>query len=597
MLKSAKHNTLMKTATTFSKNTITYVLLIMFFSFFLSVYPAIAATCCGCTNPNASDPKAIICIQTNLSDCPSLKTDKDSSEDVKKLNCTDPPLTPAQCQKIPQGVCASGPSSQITYFIPSDIPATKPVPPTVETKPPTLGIKIPGLVFTSKIPAVGGSMTIPWLAQYISAMQKYLIGISMTAAAIMLVYGGFLYILGTTGMQISSGKAIMIDAVIGLVLVLGAYTILATINPATIQPQMITLQIITPDYSQPMSAGRDAIQTLKEAGITKRQTVAGVTIGPTNLKIPTDCPGRSKSYKEPEGQRFATFGKQTLPKSNYALECKGRVLDQKTINYYLKFQEETGIPASVTMAQMVFEAGICSVFALADGNPQGIYFNFGGHGCTDKQVPAGSCAHVAFGPLAYVQPKKTPHPVDCTVFNKGRANCVNICQTQSRNTFKNCGDKCYPQLSTAQSIVHGKEVIIPSVQCSRKYNSPKEFLNAQVGFARFCLPYNDSAYKFAYCIGASTFFGTGSMATALATVIERNCLCDPSTDSLGCVRNMELEKKLANYTFRKANLAKAVDIKFQPDYDKVVNTLLETTKGLLNLQGARDTSDDINPRE
>lgn len=82
-----------------------------------------------------------------------------------------------------------------------------------------------------------------------------------------------------------------------------------------------------------------------------------------------------------------------------------------------------------------------------------------------------------------------------------------------------------------------------------------EFLDSHLGFVKFCLPYNDSVYKFAYCIGASTYAGaTGSKATVLAQIIERNCLCDPATDSLGCERNLELEDKLAKGLIKKRNL-------------------------------------------
>jgi hypothetical protein len=68
------------------------------------------------------------------------------------------------------------------------------------------------------------------------------------------------------------------------------------------------------------------------------------------------------------------------------------------------------------------------------------------------------------------------------------------------------------------------------------------------------MPYNDSVYKFAYCIGASTYAGvTGDKGPLIAAIIERNCLCG-SRDSSGCKRDLELEQKLKNGVIKKRNL-------------------------------------------
>ncbi len=184
------------------------------------------------------------------------------------------------------------------------------------------------------------------------------------------------------------------------------------------------------------------------------------------------------------------------------------------------------------------------------------YFNFGGIGCTHGQVPT-KCGHAAFVPGAFDVKTRAPFTTDCAQANKGLGtSCLNICNNSGGAPVKyDCGEKCYPQPSHYSQVINGQEIWFKSVQCSKKFNNLSEFLDSHFGFVKFCMPYNDSVYKFAYCIGASSYAGvTGSKATILAQIIERNCLCDPEKDSLGCKRNVELEDKLAKNIIKKRNL-------------------------------------------
>lgn len=110
---------------------------------------------------------------------------------------------------------------------------------------PTLGVPIPGLTFS---PATldNGTIEVPFLAQYISAIQRYLTGLAVTAALVMIVYGGFLYLLGSSVGDVSRGKTIITDAIVGLLLALGAYTILRIANPSLVQIDPIRLRYIEP---------------------------------------------------------------------------------------------------------------------------------------------------------------------------------------------------------------------------------------------------------------------------------------------------------------------------------------------------------------
>lgn len=81
---------------------------------------------------------------------------------------------------------------------------------------------------------IGGIKTVQGLRNFIALIFNYLMTIAATAAAVMFVYGGFRYIVGSATENVSRAKEIMLDAAIGLLLTLGAFTILQTVNPATL---------------------------------------------------------------------------------------------------------------------------------------------------------------------------------------------------------------------------------------------------------------------------------------------------------------------------------------------------------------------------
>lgn len=534
----------------------------------------LAAACCTCTSP--TDPNAVICLESEheCSNVPGLS----KNDAVKNFTCVSKP----DCKNIAVGgTCTQGPVQDLLYK-----PPFKPIQPAqtgTAITPPNLNIPIPGLVFATEAIQKGDYLEIPYFAQYVAAAYKFLIGAGAIAAAIMIVYGGFLYIAAASGAKVRQGKTIVVDALIGLILILGAYVILNTINPATIELGALKLALIKPDPQSYMGGRFEAAGTLSELGLSP----SGGTGKNHTIPMGT-CPGRSTSYKEPGDKQFFRINGAKVSKSNYTLCSQGRCLDQKTVDFYIKEQQRTGVPAAVIMAQIVTEAGRAAVFNLADGGPSSLHYNYGGIGCTQRQVPAGACANLAFGAQAYEPYNgKKPHPLPCTTFNSSRelgASCVTLCQNSTRETYSNCGDKCFPIKSHAAVVQNGVEIWIPSVQCSRKFDSPEAFLDSHLGFVKPCLAYQDSPYKFAYCIGASTYAGvTGAKGIVLAEIIERNCLCDPATDSLGCQRNYELEDKLAKNIIKKRNL---YDNKFylpngEIDYNAVTAALLESTQGLL----------------
>ena len=112
-------------------------------------------------------------------------------------------------------------------------------------EPPKLNIRIPGLTLATNVTMKGGEVVkIPFLAQYIAGIYRYIVGASVVAAAVMIVYGGFLYILGSSMMSVKRGKEVIQDALVGLFLVLGAFTILQTVN-SQLNTSYKTIDILT----------------------------------------------------------------------------------------------------------------------------------------------------------------------------------------------------------------------------------------------------------------------------------------------------------------------------------------------------------------
>ncbi len=141
---------------------------------------------------------------------------------------------------------------------------TKPTAVTNELVVPKLNVPIPGLVFTKDFYEEEGNLYVPLLGQYISAFFKYILGVGLVAAAIMLVWGGILYIYGSTGLQVSDAKKKIIDALIGLIIIIGAYVILSNLNPNLVTPSGLKIGVIKAKPFVLMPA-KEYAQAVKEA--------------------------------------------------------------------------------------------------------------------------------------------------------------------------------------------------------------------------------------------------------------------------------------------------------------------------------------------
>lgn len=80
------------------------------------------------------------------------------------------------------------------------------------------------------------------IGQYIAAFYRYFIGAIAIIATVMIMWGGFLWLTAAgSASQIGIAKSRITNALIGLVLALGSYLILNTINPKLVRFQPLTI--------------------------------------------------------------------------------------------------------------------------------------------------------------------------------------------------------------------------------------------------------------------------------------------------------------------------------------------------------------------
>ncbi len=127
---------------------------------------------------------------------------------------------------------------------------------------------------------IGKVTQIKGFNEYVVTIYSYLLSILVVATTIMFIYGAFRYLIGSTPLGgIQRGKQIMIDAVIGMFLVLSATMILRTINPAltNLNPLKVylvnTVQSITSIYCSDISKGVNLADAGETGKVVSRDEV------------------------------------------------------------------------------------------------------------------------------------------------------------------------------------------------------------------------------------------------------------------------------------------------------------------------------------
>ncbi|NQT49394.1 hypothetical protein HQ571_01730 [Candidatus Kuenenbacteria bacterium] len=87
-------------------------------------------------------------------------------------------------------------------------------------------------------------LQIPWFANYISALYRYGVLLGSIIAVITLMMGGVMYMLGGMNQtMINKAKGFMLGSVSGIILLLGSYLLLNSINPNLIYLQPIEVEV------------------------------------------------------------------------------------------------------------------------------------------------------------------------------------------------------------------------------------------------------------------------------------------------------------------------------------------------------------------
>lgn len=163
------------------------------------------------------------------------QTDQSCSALCDELAVNNPDVAP----RCTETICGTDACSNIK---PPEKPAeTTPLKP-LKLK---LNIAIPGLAEFSQ--GEGVEINNETLAKYIGGIYKFFVGIAGILAVFMIVIGGVQWLFsGGNASKITSAKETIIGAIVGLLLAVGSYTILYTINPKLVKFPGVGVMVIQP---------------------------------------------------------------------------------------------------------------------------------------------------------------------------------------------------------------------------------------------------------------------------------------------------------------------------------------------------------------
>jgi len=151
-------------------------------------------------------------------------------------------IEPGHCDE--SGQCVA----DVTQFVPP--PATPPL---------TLKLQIP-------IPGLAQTITIDGdtIGTYISAVYKFFVGALAIIAVVMIMIGGFQWLMAAgSAEKVSHAKETIFGAIIGLVLALTSYLLLYTLNPNLVQYQSLIVNDVNPVDITPSNWPTDCTQELQ----------------------------------------------------------------------------------------------------------------------------------------------------------------------------------------------------------------------------------------------------------------------------------------------------------------------------------------------
>lgn len=313
-----------------------------------------ALTYCGCHQPGSSDTICFYIENSKLTDpsnCATLPSSVDIGED---WTCDPGVLTTAQARAIPDGICKTEPVKAGIRTGSTTVSSPTPSKPEDKDIIMTFNTPIPGFEEPQEVTGLLGS--------YIAAVYRYGLSILAVVTTVMFVWGAFLYLLGSTTANIGKGKTVMTDAVIGMLLVIGATLILRTLNPALVvlpdlKPTVIETKLVenisASDYrtitgESPIDKASMidlALKKAKETGIEELPCIVQASMrfesGGSVTAIGHDENHQTTSYTISSRQDFLTGGSKYSGASFTPVVCNSRECQAANILNDDKFDVRT----------------------------------------------------------------------------------------------------------------------------------------------------------------------------------------------------------------------------------------------------------------
>jgi hypothetical protein len=258
---------------------------------FVAQTASAATVCCSCKGP--PDAAVATCLQIE-SDKLGSETDCSKLKDAATLpgtwTCDAAAISADACVPVSGGKgsakCIVGPKSVLEVGGTAAAPAAAPEQAII---PLDLNTPIPGLT----INAVSSDA----FGRYVAGAYRYGISIVAIAATVMFTFGAFLYLLGSAITSIEKGKQYMFDAIIGLLLVMGASFILRTLNPETVELNLIQVEAI-----KAAAAANESVtdpSTRPDVRGTAKDTAQFQSFSASELAGSTPTPAESGAVPQP----------------------------------------------------------------------------------------------------------------------------------------------------------------------------------------------------------------------------------------------------------------------------------------------------------
>jgi len=132
-----------------------------------------------------------------------------------------------------------------------------------------LGYCLPAGKVTAQI-TIGKENVFKGLSDYLPNLYRYLVSIAGIVAAVLIIKGGFDYMTSAgDATKITAAKETIGNAIMGLVLVLGSYVVLQTVNPELVNLKLPGVYLIRPVPLVSWCSDLPAIEEKKPESVTK----------------------------------------------------------------------------------------------------------------------------------------------------------------------------------------------------------------------------------------------------------------------------------------------------------------------------------------